>query len=175
MAGSDGWSPASCQKVLPESLGTRAGSPAPGAAGGSAVLGCPPPHPQSAQPPRLLQLGILSQQLRQDAHWTFLPPWLAGRDLAPHRARSDCGLAHLWGGSGQPGPPPCSQVPLGPPGRTSPSILTLWEGPERREGGGHPRRNQRLQETTETTGGQNGQEVSPTFSTRRALWNEDLT
>lgn len=44
--------------------------------------------------------------------------------------------------------PPCFQVPLGPPGRTSPSILILTprEGLERQERGGHPRRNQRQQE-----------------------------
>lgn len=45
MAGSGGWSPASCQKVLPESLGTRAGSWAPGGAGGKSGLRVPPTPP----------------------------------------------------------------------------------------------------------------------------------
>lgn len=49
-----------------------------------------------------------------------------------------CGVA-----VGSQHPPPFSQVPLGPPGCTNPSILTPWEGPERWERGGHPRRNQR--------------------------------
>lgn len=90
-----------CQRAWELGLGVRLQ----GELEAGAVSGCPPPHPQSSQPPRLLQLGILSQQLGQEAHWTLLPLWWAGRDLAPHRVRSDRGLAHLWGGSG-------SQAPL---------------------------------------------------------------
>ena len=78
-----------------------------------------------------------------------------------------CGVA-----VGSQAPLPCSQVPLGPPGRTSPSILTPQEGPERWERGGHPRRNQRRQEHP---GARTFKRFHLCFSTREAVWNEYLT
>lgn len=73
MAGSGGWSPASCQEVLPESLNSGWKSGPWGSWRQELSPGCPPPHPSPLSLPDFCSLGILSQQLRQDAHWVVLP------------------------------------------------------------------------------------------------------
>lgn len=88
MAGSGGWSPASCQEVLPESLGTQAGSRAPGGAGGRSCLRVPatPPPVCSAS-----QTSAARHPVPAAASGCPLggsSPWWAGRDLALHQVRS---------------------------------------------------------------------------------------
>lgn len=96
-----GWSPASLQKVLPESLGTpallsEARNLAPVGVRGRRGLRVA----QAALPLRPLQVSILSKELGQAAHWTIPPLWWAGRD-----PRSQLGVA-----VGSQAPPPHSQV-----------------------------------------------------------------
>ena len=137
-----------------------------------AISGCPPPHPESAQPPRLLQLGILSQQLRQDAHWMILRRGGLGGTW-PLTGWGVVCLAHLWGGSGQPGPPALlsgtvgtswPHIPIHPYSTGRTGEMGTWRTPQEEP------------ETTGASGGQNIQEVSPMFfhTWGRLEWIPDL-
>lgn len=116
--GSGRWSPASGQKVLPESLVTpvlfvsRQTLGAPVGTGSRKGLRMAQARGSSAS--RTSAGHILSEELAQVAHWAILPPWWAGRDLDPHGVRSSCGIFHILGSSRQrgpsPAPPPCSRM-----------------------------------------------------------------